>query len=65
MADEKKLDDAFALEIDGKAQYPQIVGQKIEGNKVVAGVVVNSPAEHKKWLEENEPKEGKPAWGKP
>ncbi len=71
MADEKKVAEAkaeapvkaddFALEIDGKLQYPKMVGQKIENNKVVAGTVVNSPDEHKKWLKENGG--GKPAWG--
>jgi len=66
MAKETEVNtDQFALEVDGKLQYPQIVSQKIENNKVISSVVVNSPAEHKKWLEENEPKEDKPAWGKP
>jgi hypothetical protein len=66
-AQTEKVVDEFPLEIDGRKQYPQIVGQKIENNKVVAGVIVNSPDEHKKWLKNNpeakEPKEEKkPGW---
>lgn len=65
---EEKVVDEFPLEIDGRKQYPQIVGQKIENNKVVAGVIVNSPDEHKKWLKNNPPSKdvkedsNKPGW---
>lgn len=63
----KKVDQFALVKPDGGAAYPKMVGQKIENNKVVAGVVVNSPEEHKKWLKENsavsEPKSDKPAWG--
>lgn len=69
MAEEAKAEEVlndFPLEINGKAQYPQIVGQKIENNKVVAGVIVHTPEEHKKWLKNNSPVEekgnGKPSW---
>lgn len=64
---EEKIVDEFALVVDGKQQYPKIVDQKIENNKIVSAVVVNTPEEHKKWLKDNKPAEDQskiPAWGK-
>lgn len=66
MTEETKPVDEFALtKPDGGAAYPKVVDQKIENNKVVSCVVVNTPEEHKKWLKDNKPEKdnGKPAWG--